>query len=429
VATAMPMRRLAALTAGGLAAGALSALALGAAPAQAEPTTGTITIDKSFDYNCDISITIPDAPPEQSGPQPLGNFVVGVRAQSSVPSSIPAGTSVAPTPATITLSMPDMLWFVTRLTTQTTAVNGSSSDSTIGFSIAGHRTDVPIDGLSVSNAPLPVASAADETVPVTPWTIPTSGTVRAIPVPAAAAGQSATLQMPHHFTADALLLNGVGVSGGAMNFPTGLDCLLPDEASDALLVAGQTIPITAAPSSVSASVQPATYGAAARLSYAVKNATAGTVQVLEGAKIVANGVVDAQGRGSVGVAGLAVGRHTLTVKYAGTETVLASQGSTTFTVAKAASSIGSVSVAPKKIKAKKTAAKLVVRVASPAGAATGTVTVKLKGKTVGSAALKGGKATVKLKKFAKKGKQTLTVTYGGSATVVGASKTVKVTVK
>ncbi len=36
---------------------------------------------------------------------------------------------------------------------------------------------------------------------------------------------------------------------------------------------------------------------------------------------------------------------------------------------------------------------------------------------------------MKLKKFAKKGKQTLSISYGGSATTTAVSKTLKVTVK
>jgi hypothetical protein len=346
----MPTRRFAAFTAATLAAGALSIAVLGGSAAEA--VTGTVTIDKSFTYDCDVYITVPDATdPQYMGPQLVGNFPVGVRAQSSVPAALYAGHDVPATPATITLTIDDNLWNATRFMTgggdpsqASTSLNGSSSDSTIGFTVAGVSQSVGIDNLKVMGAPIPVAKQPDTGVPVTPWTIPTSGTVRAIPVPAAAAGQGATLQMPKKFTADALLLAGAkldpntNVKIGTQDFPTHLDCVLPAAADGALL--GAPIPIVAP-----------------------------------------------------------------------------------------TASFGSVKATPKKIRAKKTTPKLAVQVDSVAGTPTGTVTVTLKSKKVGAGTLVNGKATVKLKKFAKAGKPTLTVTYSGAPGFNAAATTVQVTVK
>jgi len=442
VATAMPKRRLAALTVGGLAVGTLSAFGLGIAPAHADES-GTITIDKSFDYACDLFIQSDPASPTMDPVNAPGTkFTVGVRAQSTIPGTIYAGQSIAPTPTTITLHLDDNLWNATALFTggwdpvasssnfakMSRRLDGSSSDSSIGFTVAGQRTNVLIDDLSVKNAAIPGVKTGSNMLPESPWLIPTAGTVREIPVPAAASGQTATLQMPATFTANAILFDGQNIDGTALqDYPTLLDCDLPNGADNALLA--NPIPIVApATTALTVPAVSTAFGKSARLSYAVTGVGTGSVQVREGAKVLATGSF-ADGKGSVALPALAVGSHALTVTYAGRYGALASTTASRVTVVKAASSIGSVSVAPKKIKAKKTAAKLVVGVSSAVGAPTGTVTVKLKGKKVGSAALKGGKATVKLKKFAKKGKQTLTVTYGGSATVVGATKTVKVTVK
>ncbi|WP_370617153.1 DUF6801 domain-containing protein [Mumia qirimensis] len=97
-------------------------------------------------------------------------------------------------------------------------------------------------------------------------------------------------------------------------------------------------------------------------------------------------------------------------------------------IAKAASKV-SAKVSPKKIKAKKTKAKLAVRVSSPGVPVTGKVTAKLGKKTVGKGTVRNGKATIKLKKFKKKGTYKIKLTYSGSASSNGSKKTIKVKVK
>jgi hypothetical protein len=417
VSFAMPSRRLAALSASALTAGALSIVALGA-PANA--AVGSVTIDKTFAYSCDVtldyvlgggvgpgSITLPDQP-------------IGVRAQASVPSVLRPGQTVDPTPTTITLLMNGGLQAAT-VGLGGTAVDGSSDDSTIGFTLAGHQVSVPIDGLSVTDSPIP--APADPAHPVDgDWKIPIEGTVQAIHVPDGTAGQSVTLQMPQAFSATADFT--VDTSQGVDSMSAVMDCSF-DDASPELL--GSAIPVQAVTTTTAAGVS-AAYGAAS-VNFTVAGATAGTVQVLEGATVVGTGVVGSNGSGSASLSTLPAGTHSLTVNYIGTAAAEASSTTASVTVSKASASIASAKAKPKKIKAKKTKAKLAVSVASAAGAPTGTVTVSLKGKKVGSASVVNGKATVKLKAFAKAGKQKLTVTYSGSANFNGASKTVKVTVK
>lgn len=57
------------------------------------------------------------------------------------------------------------------------------------------------------------------------------------------------------------------------------------------------------------------------------------------------------------------------------------------------------------------------------------MTAKLGKKVVGTGTVKNGKATVKLKKFKKKGTYKISVSYGGSSYANGSSKTIKVKVK
>ncbi|MBM0125870.1 DUF6801 domain-containing protein [Pimelobacter simplex] len=324
-------RRLAALTAGGLASAALTVASFGA-PAQA--ANSVITIDKTFTYDCEPIVTI------GTDSASLGNHPVEVQAQSTIPSTVHAGQTIAPTPTKITLHMSDNLWLANKaLTHVANAVDGSSTDSTLGVSLDGAAPAwVPIDGLSVKDAPIPVA-APDVWTPPAPWVIPTAGTVRAVKIPANATGKKLSLHMPQKFTAGALIKGGWLDDGSGVpdyqNVKTDMTCVL-DQADDTLL--GSPVTVTKAPATIT-----------------------------------------------------------------------------------------SAKLKPKKVQAKKKAPKLTVQVASDA-AATGAVTVTLKGKTVGTGTVANGAATIKLKKFKKAGKHKLTVTYAGDANSLGATTTVKVKV-
>ncbi len=193
------------------------------------------------------------------------------------------------------------------------------------------------------------------------------------------------------------------------------------------------IPVTVvkASSSVKAVVRGADYGKAAAVQVTVTPPTAtGTVTVKAGTKVLGTGTVR-NGKVTVPIKkkALAPGRHTLSVAYSGDAKVAASSTTVALTVAKSASAVK----AKKKtqtIRAKKTKAKIAVTVNTPAGVpANGKVTVTYKGKKVGTATARNGKATVTLKKFTSKGKKKLRVTYAGSSTVKGGSTSLTVTVK
>lgn len=73
---------------------------------------------------------------------------------------------------------------------------------------------------------------------------------------------------------------------------------------------------------------------------------------------------------------------------------------------------------------------IAVRVVAPRGLARGVVTVKMKGKVVGRARVAAnGKATVRLKKFAKRGTFRLLITYSGNGTVQRDTAKVRVKVR
>ncbi|TCI97387.1 Ig-like domain repeat protein [Aeromicrobium sp. IC_218] len=130
-------------------------------------------------------------------------------------------------------------------------------------------------------------------------------------------------------------------------------------------------------------------------------------------------------------AGVAAGTQRLTVAFGGSVTHDAATAAGTVSVAKAAGVV-TAKLSATRIKATKRGSVTVTVV--PSGAAKGTpvtgkVTIKRGSKTVGTAVLRGGKATVKLAKL-KKGSHKLTVVYSGDRNVAPAKgKTLKLTVR
>jgi hypothetical protein len=410
----MPKRRLAALSVGALSVGALTFGAL--APANA--AGGTVSIDKTFGYSCDVTLYYSQGSTDD-GVLPLGPQPVSVEAQATVPSTVQAGTTVPETPTTISLGMSPTLQFATY-SLFGRAVNGSSDDATIGFTVAGQQTPVPIDGLSVTGSPVPETGA---------WTIPISGTAEAIPVPAAAGGQTATLQMPAHFTAkadidvvpeDEQMQDGVPVAEDEQihSMSATMDCAPNAGVSTELL--DTPISVTAAASSITASAATPTYGST-KVSYVVANASAGDVHVLEGDTVVGTGTVDADGKGTASLPTLGAGDHTLTVSFLGTSAALASTTSVDVTVAKAATSISAQDVSGRY----GTAAELSYNVDGPQS---GTVTVLEGGKEIAEGTFSDGKGTVSLPATLAVGSHTVTVNYAGDANADDASAPVEVTI-
>ena len=134
---------------------------------------------------------------------------------------------------------------------------------------------------------------------------------------------------------------------------------------------------------------------------------------------------------SIAVAGTALrpGAHTVTLRHSGgTRVNPVAAVNTRLTVRKAASSLAA-KVSPKKIRAKRTKAKVAVTVRTSGFKATGRVTAKVGKKTVGKGTVRNGKVTIKLKKFAKKGTYRVKLTYGGNGYANGSTKTIKVKVR
>lgn len=191
-----------------------------------------------------------------------------------------------------------------------------------------------------------------------------------------------------------------------------------------------TYTVGKADSSTRATVATSAYGKVSVVKVAIGSdgEATGKVEVRRGSSVVGTANV-VKGRADVRLRQLPVGAHSLSVRYLGSASAEPSSVAVRAIVTKAASNVRA-KVAPRKIRAKRTTAKVAVRVVAPQGLARGTVTVRLKGKVVGRAKVAAnGKATVRLKKFAKRGTFRLVISYSGNRTVKADAAKVAVKVR
>jgi ABC-type phosphate transport system substrate-binding protein len=157
-------------------------------------------------------------------------------------------------------------------------------------------------------------------------------------------------------------------------------------------------------------------GASARIVAAVTGSTApsGTVAFFEGATQLASGIPLTSGQ-AVRVQPTSAGTHTYRAVYtpAANTAFTGSEGTGTGTVQKVASTIAA-DFPSKVVKGKKVKGTITVKLTGASVSATGTVTIKLGSKTVGTGTLSNGKVTIKLKGL-KVGKNKLTASWAGDA--------------
>jgi len=190
-----------------------------------------------------------------------------------------------------------------------------------------------------------------------------------------------------------------------------------------------TLQVSQAARTVSATLSKRTagYGVPVKVAMTAGASAAGaSALVYDGANVVRTVRLNAAGGASVTLPNLAVGKHAISVAVLPSATALgATSTASTLTVTKAASTT--------KLSVKK-ARTATVRVSLPGSSArpTGTVSVKVNGKTVKTVKLtasKKGVVKLTLPKFAKAGKVRVTATYSGSSHAgKSTSKAIRVTV-
>lgn len=198
--------------------------------------------------------------------------------------------------------------------------------------------------------------------------------------------------------------------------------------SDALRPAATTVALTVERGGalLTAEAAPVTVGTAGSVAVRVDGAglpTSGTVTVREGATELGSGSV-ADDLATVALPALGVGTHTLTVAYSGNDDLDAREITTSFVVAKGASSVTATATSVTE------GSSPTVRVTVGGGslAVSGAVTVSEGGRVLGSGTLAGGAATVTLPRTLAVGTHTVTVAYGGTGELAGSSTTAVFTV-
>ncbi|MFS3130490.1 ExeM/NucH family extracellular endonuclease [Nocardioides sp. Bht2] len=155
----------------------------------------------------------------------------------------------------------------------------------------------------------------------------------------------------------------------------------------------------------------------------------GVVEVRHGAKVLATGALNAGGVATIKLPAFTEsGSYPLTAVYRGDETAAASSSSVvTLRVEKAKASVRGV-VSPKKVRVHRTKAELRVAVRATGLQPSGTISVKVGGRTI-KASVKKGVATLKLGRFVRVGKVRLVLRYSGDRAVAQGTATVMLRIR
>jgi hypothetical protein len=178
----------------------------------------------------------------------------------------------------------------------------------------------------------------------------------------------------------------------------------------------QTVNAVSTSTSLSASVSTLVFGQSVNFTAAVNPSSAtGTVTFKDGSKTLGTAALSG-GSATFSINSLAVGSHSLTAVYSGDANDSGStSGSITETVNKANTTISVLPLANPA--SSKSSVTFTATVSSPT--ATGTVTFKNGGTTLGTAAISGGAATLSIKLSS--GTYSITAVYGGDSNFNGST--------
>jgi hypothetical protein len=187
----------------------------------------------------------------------------------------------------------------------------------------------------------------------------------------------------------------------------------------------QAVDPTSSSTGVGASSNPTTFGTSVTFTATVSGSggtPSGTVTFKDGASTLVVGTLNGSGQATFTTASETVGSHSITAVYGGDSNFTASTSSPlTFIVNQAASSTQvTSSLNPS---AMGSAVTFTATVTVPSGTATGTVTFKDGGSTIGSGSLASGTATFATSALAL-GSHSITAVYGGDVNFIGSTSPV-----
>jgi 5'-nucleotidase len=191
-----------------------------------------------------------------------------------------------------------------------------------------------------------------------------------------------------------------------------------------------TIDIVKGSSGLTATAAAGTYGESTKVTLKADSAASGVVQVAENGRFLGLGFLIG-GAGTITLDGtaLAPGAHSLDLFYGGSEKFDPTSTTASVTIAKGSTSIGKISVSPKKIVRNRTKPYVTVLVDGKGFEVDGgKVTLRQSGKSY-SGTVKDGKVRIRLGKFTTSGSaKKVTATFSGNGVANGSSKTFTVKV-
>lgn len=294
-----------------------------------------------------------------------------------------------------------------------TAVGGQATASArFTETASGKEYGVPMSGLKSEMMPMSLP------VPPEGVTIPVTGGLPRLTAPKSG---DVVVSMPRKFFIDAILEPGVLGSIRSV----GLDCKA---------ASGQDLELIRVPvvnrTATTAKAPRVAYGKQAKVKVNVSKKATGKVRVFKGKKRI--GVAKLKrGRATVklGRTSLKPGKHRLTVKYAGNKHFKASNDRTRLRVTKASPKVRAVKAGPKRVVARKTRARIRVRVRAAGLDPRGRIVIRSGGRVVGKGRVHDGRTTMRVKRFKQPGKKRLRVLYRGTPTIKAGSDRLTIRVK
>lgn len=275
-------------TAAAVAAGALVA---SGAMLVAAPANATVTNSKTLDYTCATA---------------LGAQTFKITAFTDVPSSVAAGSRIAPKQTHVDIVIPELLTGALHSVFQAKKVAGYSDDASFTVTTNGKAgAAAPIKGLASPKTTVPASGSMK---------LRAVGTVA--PFKAGSAGDKITLGAPQLFTVTAVDQDDNELPpfpctlNPGQNATVGTIAVQHRSSTDAKLATKRVTHISRAKVTVKVTAD----GAAAR----------GKVVAKEGRKTLAKAAVK-NGRATLKLAKLAKGKHKVTVTYLGNATTSASK--------------------------------------------------------------------------------------------------------
>jgi hypothetical protein len=410
------------LTAGGLVVGMAVAGAAYAAPASAD---GSIDVDATSTYSCDVWIGANQVPTDPNVKPTLSALPVTSELKMTLPDTVKQGDTIPSTSVSVTNDMTPLLGLAQLVGKY---ASGASPDVALNLLINNQSTSAPLVGVAADWAPIPAPPSTG------PWPIAATGTSTQIDVPQDATGDI-VVSGPQQFS---IISQVSQTSDGANPIPSAILCqATPGE--DLTLARMNVTPVSTPTMTVTPPAS-SVYGADVTVPVSIAVPAGGiqptgTVLLSTPGRVGSPGTglaqadIDSSGNANVIIAGTALpaGTNTVTVTYAGDSNTRPATTTVSITKTKATPGLAAT-VRPGKVVAGEISPSVNVRLTGPGGQLGGPFTV-VADRQIRHGQLDGdGRGTVQLNPFATAGAKSVVVLFAGNTDFKPVTATVPVQV-